>query len=249
MIKEKPVQILLKKENFEIPKMHKTYIIPDENENFDIADPTAVESRNEKNKPEEFKIELKDSVSVSSVEIANKFLKSKFEFSYRKTAEGLHVKVWNYFPDVPQTLTVNIYGNRLIPGKEKKTITARNNDDIQVNGEIIKNIEVGALASDDIAKTVLNSMAYYYRHFSNNLSVQTWADPRLILFDLIAFKSLRGYGFTQGIIDEIELEYNGSLSQKIKIRQTKKHNRDSRIFSHFVLSDRPLQNKKLLQFI
>lgn len=249
MIKEKPIQILLKKENFEIPKRPQTYIIPDENENFDTADPTAVESRNEKNKPEEFKIELKDSVSVSSVEIANKFLKSKFEFSYRKTAEGLHVKVWNYFPDVHQTLTVNIYGNRLIPGKEKKTITARNNDDIQVNGEIIKNIEVGALASDDIARIVLNSMAYYYRHFSNNLSVQAWADPRLILFDLIAFKSLRGHGFTQGIIDEIELEYNGSLSQKIKIRQTKKHNRDSRIFSHFVLSDRPLQNKKLLQFI
>lgn len=95
------------------------------------------------------------------------------------------------------------------------------------------------MASDEVAREVLSSMAYYYRHFSKNLSVQTWADPRLTLYDLIAFKSLRGYGFTQGIIEEIELEYKGYLTQKIKIKQTKKHNRDSRLFAGAVIKDRP----------
>ncbi len=249
MIKQKPAHSLLKKENFEVPKKPKDYIVPDINQTFNTANPKEVETRNEQNTPFEFKIELKDDISISSVEIANRFLKSKFEFSYRKTSEGIYVKAWNYFPESPQTVTVNIYGNRLIPGKEKKTITARNQDDIQLNGEIIKNIEVGALASDEVAREVLSSMAYYYRHFSKSFSVQTWADPRLVLYDLIAFKSLRGYGFTQGIIDEIELEYKGYLTQKIKIKQKNKHNRDSRIFKGAVIKDRPVQNKTCLEYV
>lgn len=160
------------------------------------------------------------------------------------TALGIHLKIWNYFPHHPQTVTVNIYGNRLVAGKEKKTITARNEDDIQRNGEIIKNIEVGPLASDTVALEVLKKMAHFYRHFSTDTSIQTWADPRLSLYDLVAFKSLRGYGFTQGVIDEIEMEYKGYLTQKIKLKQTKKHSRDSRLFLGMVFNDRPVISKR-----
>ncbi len=248
MIKAKPIQVLLKKENFDIPKMPKTYIVPSKTPAIIPSDIAAVEEHNAKNKPFQFKIELKDAVSISRVEVANRFIQSKFEFVYEQTAEGIIVKVWNYFPENAQTVTVNIYGSRLKPGSEKKTITARNEDDIQLNGEIIKNIEVGALASDDTAREVLASMSYYYHHFSKDLSVQIWSDPRLLLYDLIAFKSLRGYGFTQGIIDEMETEYKGFLTQKIKIKQTEKHNRDSRIFKGYILKDRPVIQKSFLEY-
>ncbi|MEL5717149.1 MAG: hypothetical protein P1P66_00235, partial [Treponema pedis] len=97
-------------------------------------------------------------------------------------------------------------------------------------------------------REVLASMSYYYHHFSKDLSVQIWSDPRLLLYDLIAFKSLRGYGFTQGIIDEMETEYKGFLTQKIKIKQTEKHNRDSRIFKGYILKDRPVIQKSFLEY-
>lgn len=248
MVKEKPDHILLKAEQLTAPKMPQEYQIPDKTEVFNQGDAAAVEARNALNKPMEYKIEMKDSVSISRVEIANLFLKSSFEFSYRMTAQGIHLKVWNYFPHHPQTVTVNIYGNRLVAGKEKKTITARNEDDIQRNGEIVKNIEVGPLASDTVALAVLKKMAYFYRHFSTDTSIQTWADPRLSLFDLVAFKSIRGYGFTQGVIDEIELEYKGFLIQKLKLKKTKKHTRDSRLFSGMTCNDRPVISKQATEY-
>ena len=244
MVKEKPEQILLKTEQIAVPKMPQEYQIPDKDEIFNQSDAAVVESRNALNKPLEYKIEMKDMVSISRVEVANLFLKSRFEFSYRMTAMGIQLKIWNYFPHHPQTVTVNIYGNRLIAGKEKKTITARNEEDIQRNGEIIKTIEVGSLASDAVAQGVLKKMAYFYHHFSTDTAIQTWADPRLALYDLVAFKSIRGYGFTQGVIDEIELEYKGALTQKLKIKQTKKHSRDSRLFLGMVLNDRPVISKQ-----
>lgn len=244
MVKEKPNHILLKTEQITVPKMPQEYQIPDKTEVFNQGDAAAVESRNALNKPLEYKIEMKDCVNIAHVEIANLFLKSQFEFSYRMTALGIHLKIWNYFPHHPQTVTVNIYGNRLVAGKEKKTITARNEDDIQRNGEIIKNIEVGPLASDAVALEVLKKMAHFYRHFSTDTSIQTWADPRLLLYDLVAFKSLRGYGFTQGVIDEIELEYKGYLIQKLKLKQTNKHTRDSRLFLGMVFNDRPVISKR-----
>lgn len=244
MVKEKPEQILLKTEQIAVPKMPQEYQIPDKDEIFNQSDAAVVESRNALNKPLEYKIEMKDMVSISRVEVANLFLKSRFEFSYRMTAMGIQLKIWNYFPHHPQTVTVNIYGNRLIAGKEKKTITARNEEDIQRNGEIIKTIEVGSLASDAVAQGVLKKMAYFYHHFSTDTAIQTWADPRLELYDLVAFKSIRGYGFTQGVIDEIELEYKGALTQKLKIKQTKKHSRDSRLFLGMVLNDRPVISKQ-----
>ena len=244
MVKEKPDHILLKAEQITVPKMPQDYQIPDKHEVFNQGDAAAVESHNALNKPLEYKIEMKDCVNIAHVEIANLFLKSQFEFSYRMTALGIHLKIWNYFPHHPQTVTVNIYGNRLVAGKEKKTITARNEDDIQRNGEIIKNIEVGPLASDTVALEVLKKMAHFYRHFSTDTSIQTWADPRLSLYDLVAFKSLRGYGFTQGVIDEIEMEYKGYLTQKLKLKQTKKHSRDSRLFLGMVFNDRPVISKR-----
>lgn len=248
MIRAKPIQTLLKKEEFTVPKMPRSYIAPPDDPSFIPNNFQNIENRNKKNKPYEFKIELKDAVKIKKVEIANKYIQRKFEFAYDKNAEGIFVKVWNYFPESPQTVTVNLYGNRLKPSSEKKTITVRNEDDIRRNGEIVKNIEVGALASDDVARDVLASMSYYYRHFSKELSVQTWADPRLLLYDLIAFKSLRGYGFTQGIIDELEIEYKGYLIQKLKIKQTRKHNRDSRVYGSFVLNDRPIIHNSCLEY-
>ena len=248
MVRSKPIQTLLKKEEFTVPKMPRSYIVPPYDPLFIANNFQSIENRNKKNKPYEFKIELKDAVKIKKVEIANKYLQRKFEFAYDKNAEGIFVKVWNYFPENAQTVTVNIYGNRLKPSSEKKTITARNEDDIRLNGEVVKTIEVGALASDDVARDVLASMSYYYRHFSKELSVQTWADPRLLLYDLIAFKSLRGYGFTQGIIDEIEIEYKGFIAQKLKIKQTRKHNRDSRVYGSFVLNDRPIIINSCLEY-
>ena len=248
MVKEKPEQSLLKAEHITVPKMPQDYQIPDKHEVFNQGDAAVVESRNALNKPLEYKIEMKDAVSIFRVEIANLFLKSQFEFAYRMTAQGIHLKIWNYFPHHPQTVTVNIYGNRLVAGKEKKTITARNEDDIQRNGEIIKNIEVGPLASDAVARTVLKKMAHFYRHFSTDTAIQTWADPRLSLYDLVAFKSIRGYGFTQGVIDEMEMEYKGYLTQKLKLKQTKKHSRDSRLFLGMVFNDRPVLPKKGIEY-
>ncbi|WP_244951116.1 hypothetical protein [Treponema phagedenis] len=244
MIREKPYNTILKTENFIVPKMPRTYIIPEKDPSLNSADAEAVESRNAHNKPEVFKIDLKDAASFDLIKIENIFKQTQFEFLYRITNEGIEVKAWNYFKENPQTLTVKIYGSRLTPSQFKKTITARNEDDIQVNGEIVKNIEVGALASDDIARDVLQSMSYYYRHFAKDFSVQAWSDPRLMLYDLIAFKSLRGYGFMQGIIDEMEYTYNGALAQKIKIKQTKKHTRDSRALKSFALKDRPVLAKR-----
>ena len=155
--------------------------------------------------------------------------------------------MWNYTA-VPQTLTCIIYGNRLIAGKEAKTISARNEADIQKNGEIIKNLSVGSLASDTVAKDILQSSAYFYRHFFSTGSFSLWADPRVELYDLIACKSLRGYGYTQGIVDELELEYKGALSQKIKTIKTKKHNRDARIFGAYVAADRPVLPEHFLGY-
>ena len=240
MIRAKPISILLKKEEFTVPKRPHSYVTPPLDPSLNQSDSIEVLNRNARNTPFEFKVGIKDAVNISRVEIANRFIQSKFEFTYEKTAEGITVKAWNYLPESPQTVTVNIYGNRLKAGSEKKTITARNAEDVQRNGEIVKNMEVGSLASDETARQVLNAMAYYYRTFSKDLSVQVWADPRITLYDLIAFKSLRGYGFVQGIIDELELEYAGFLTQKLKIKETKKHSRDSRLFGSAVLSDRPV---------
>ncbi len=248
MVMEKPHAALLKKEEFTVPKKPVSYIIPPKDSTLNILDKKAVEERNKKNKPAAFKVDISGGVKIRRVEIANKFVPQKFEFVYYQTAEGVEVKAWNYFGEAPQTVTVNIYGNRLIAGKEKKTITARNESDIQVNGEIEKTMEVGSLASDQMASDVLKSMAYYYRHFTTDVSIQTWADPRLFLYDLIAFKSLRGYGFYQGIIDEMDLEYNGAIVQKLKIKQTKKHGRDCRIFDSYVLDDRPVIAKSYTGF-
>ncbi|MEL3908304.1 MAG: hypothetical protein P1P64_04745 [Treponemataceae bacterium] len=84
--------------------------------------------------------------------------------------------------------------------------------------------------------------------FSKDFSTKIWSDPRLELYDLIAFKSLRGYGFTQGIIDEIEYKYKGYLTQKLKIKQTTKHNRDCRMWCGYVLDDRPVLAKTFLKY-
>ncbi|MGP1503973.1 MAG: hypothetical protein ACTTI0_09960 [Treponema sp.] len=222
MIRAKPISILLKKEEFTVPKRSHSYVAPPLDPSLNQSDSIEVLNRNARNTP--------------------------FEFTYEKTAEGITVKAWNYLPESPQTVTVNIYGNRLKAGSEKKTITARNAEDVQRNGEIVKNMEVGSLASDENARQVLNAMAYYYRTFSKDLSVQVWADPRITLYDLIAFKSLRGYGFVQGIIDELELEYAGFLTQKLKIKETKKHSRDSRLFGSAVLSDRPVIARTFLGY-
>ncbi|WP_428769288.1 hypothetical protein V1L52_10025 [Treponema sp. HNW] len=237
MVKQKPAEITLKTENIEVPARPKEYVVPSGEAPSPLY--TDILQHNFPNIPVECTVSIKDAVSISRVEIANKFIARTFEFAHRKTGEGIHIKVWNYTA-VPQTLTCIIYGNRLIAGKESKTITARNEADIQKNGEIIKNLSVGSLASDTIAKDILHSSAYFYRHFFSSESFSLWADPRLELYDLIACKSLRGYGYTQGIIEEMELEYKGSLRQKIKTIKTKKHNRDSRIFGAYVAADRPV---------
>ena len=245
MVKEKPAEITLKTENVQVPARPKEYIIPTGNPLSPLY--TDVLQHNYPNVPVECTVSIKDAVSISRVEIANKFIPRTFEFAYRKTGEGIHIKVWNYTA-VPQTLTCIIYGNRLIAGKEAKTISARNEADIQKNGEIIKNLSVGSLASDTVAKDILQSSTYFYRHFFSTGSFSLWADPRVELYDLIACKSLRGYGYTQGIVEELELEYKGALSQKIKTIKTKKHNRDARIFGAYVAADRPVLPEHFLGY-
>ncbi len=248
MIMGSPHAKLLKKEEFTVSPRAATYIIPPLDNQLNTMDMTAIETRNKLNKPEVFKVELRGGVKIRRVDVANRFVQRRFEFTYYQTAEGIEVRVWNYYNNSSQTVTVNIYGNRLIDGKNKKKITARNEEDIQKNGVIEKTIEAGSFASDDIARSVLKSMAYYYRHFTTSTSLQIWADPRLDLYDLVAFKSLRGYGFYQGIIDEMDIEYNGALTQKIKIKQTKKHSRDSRVLGGCVLGDRPVLSMLNINF-
>lgn len=197
-----------------------------------------MEARNAPNEGEKFSLEIDAGVSLERVEIANYLMKGLFEFYYRLEGSYITVKVWNYM-EVPQTLTVNLYGVRLKAGEKKTRISARDEESVRVNGEIVKNMSVEGVGDKESALRILHDALRHYRNFSSAVSVKLWSDPRLELYDYIACRKLRYAAYTQGIIDEITLDYNGALSQEVSLVRTKAHNRDCRMYGGFALGDRP----------
>ncbi|MEL5721352.1 MAG: hypothetical protein P1P59_09575 [Treponemataceae bacterium] len=199
-----------------------------------------IEARNAPNLPEVFTIETSGDIQVDKIEIGNYFIPGFFEFYFTRTEKGAEVKVWNY-GNVRQVLTVNVYGNRLKKSEQKITVQARNESNIRINGEVVKNVNVDGISSKESAMEILETSMNYYKYFIGELSMQTWSDPRIQLYDFLGFKKLRYPNYSQGIVDEITLEYAGYLTQKIKLQETEKHNRDCRVFEWNTVADRPLQ--------
>lgn len=199
-----------------------------------------IEARNAPNLPEVFTVETTGEIQVDKIEIGNYFIPGFFEFYFTNTEKGAEVKVWNY-GRVAQVLTVNVWGNRLKKSEQKITVQARNEENIRVNGEVIKNVNIDGISDKESAIEILRDSMNYYKYFIGDLSMQTWADPRIQLYDFLGFKKLRYPNYSQGIVDEITLEYAGYLTQKIKLQETEKHNRDCRVFDWNSVSDRPMQ--------
>lgn len=239
MIMQKPHRTLLKKQDIVIPKKPLNYTALANDPTLDEHISSNVIERNKKNKPFQTLVTTDTMAEIHAIEIANIYKQNFFEFTHEKTPQGYLIHCWNY-TEAEQTLTVKLYGLRLKPATEKKVITHRNEADIQVNGEIEKTITLTIVGSEKQALETLKDATYYYSHYINEGSVKPWADPRLELYDLIAFRSVRGYGYTQGIIDEIESTYKGYLEQNIKLKLTKKHTRDARISCGYISCDRPI---------
>jgi hypothetical protein len=197
------------------------------------------EERNIKNDPQIFEVKLDGKFAISSIVPGNKFMPGKFEYTIEKTGAGCIIRVWNYLM-YTQEFTVSLYGKRIIEGDDTHVITLRNEDAITQEGEIVKTITLNGVASDEIAQDLIRSTALFYDTFGTPFSIDTWADPRIGIGDLVANESLRGYGYTEGIIEEVSLTYKGGLSQKLKILETEKHNRDCRTAGGYVLGDRPV---------
>ncbi|QQO10098.1 hypothetical protein [Breznakiella homolactica] len=220
-------------ENFtqKIEKRPNDYVDPD----LSKEDPF---ERNKANKPQEFEVKLSGKYSISYI-IPGNLKKELFDFVITKTGTGCLVKVWNYSV-LEQEFAVSIYGKRIIESKDNRVILLKDDDAIALEGEITKSINLKGIASDEIANQLARSTARYYKTFKNSFSVDPWADPRFEINDLIALESPRGYGYTQGIIEEVNTTYKGFLEQKIKLLESNKHNRDCRLFGELVLNDRPV---------
>ncbi len=213
---------------------------PSEYVNQVSADTT--EERNARNAPQVFEIKLDGKFVISTIVPGNKFLDGRFEYTIEKTGTGCIVRVWNYLR-YTQEFEVKIYGRRIIESEDTRVITIRNEGAIMQEGEIVKTITLKGAASDETARNLTRSTAQFYETFRAPYSVDTWADPRVEIGDLVANESLRGYGYTEGIVEEISLTYKGSLSQKFKILEAEKHNRDCRVAGGYVLGDRPVMSR------
>lgn len=244
-VKEKPTDSIISTQDFRVESKAEVYK-PNTNTSppADYNSPAEIEVRNEPNAPEVFTMEVDGNVDIGRVEVANYFLPSQFEFYYTPTQKGIEVRAWNYL-ETPQTLTVNIYGTRLKKSENKTTLQARNEDSIRLNGEIIKNITVEGVSSKESAHEILKNAIKYYKEFSGELQAQTWADPRIQLYDYLAFRKLRYNEYQQGIVEEITSEYAGYLTQTLKLKETVKHNRDCRVCGSYILKDRPVQKGDL----
>lgn len=204
-------------------------------------DSAEIERRNAPNAPEIFSVETTGDIQIDRIEIGNYFVTGYFEFYMTRTEKGVEVKAWNY-AEAQQTLTVNIYGVRLKKSEQKITIQARNEENIKINGEIVKNISIDGVQDKKSATEILRTAMRYYKELSGSFTAEAWADPRIQLYDFLAFKKLRYPSYSQGIVDEITLEYAGYLTQTLSLKETNKHNRDCRVFAAFVADDRPVQN-------
>lgn len=242
-VKEKPTAAIIDSKDFIVYSHTDEYVKaaelaqPPQNKN-DIAE---IARRNIQNTPEIFSIETTGNIQVDRIEIGNYFIAGQFEFYFIKTKKGVEVRAWNYM-NIPQTLTVNIYGMRIKKSEQKITIQARNEKSIKINGEIVKNITVDGISDKESASEILKTAMKYYKDLNRSFSVETWCDPRVQLYDFLGFKNLRYQNYNQGIVDEITLEYARYLTQKIKLKETQKHNRDCRVFNGFVVNDRPVQD-------
>ncbi|MEL3908072.1 MAG: hypothetical protein P1P64_03525 [Treponemataceae bacterium] len=249
-VKEKPAPSLINSTDYIVYPHGDEYIKNDElllspqNTN----DINEIERRNMPNVAETFSVECTGDIDISNIEIGNYFQPGQFEYYFTKSPKGINVKVWNYM-DIPQTLTVNIYGVRLEKESRKTTLQARNEANIAINGEVVKNIHIDGVSDKESALEILNTAMRYYKEFIDDLSYELWADPRIELYDYIGVKKLRYPSYSQGIVDEIELEYQGYLKQKVKIKETRKHNRDCRVFAGFVLTDRPMQDDTQITYV
>lgn len=242
-VKEKPASTIIDTQDFPVYSHADEYIRGAElefqpNNQNDAAE---IERRNIPNKPEIFSVETTGDIQVERIEVGNYFLPGFFEFYMTRTEKGVTVKAWNY-GDIQQTLTINVYGVRLKKSEQKITIQARNEENIKINGEIVKNISVDGVSDKKSAEEILKTAMKYYKELNGALSDETWSDPRIQLYDFLGFKKLRYPNYSQGIVDEIGLEYAGYLTQKITLRETQKHNRDCRVFGGFVANDRPVQD-------
>lgn len=240
-VKEKPASSIIDSQDFTVYSHADEYVRSSElalspNDKNDAAE---IERRNMPNNPEVFSVETSGDVQIERIEVGNYFTKGVFEFYLTKTETGCTVRAWNYSA-VPQTLSINVYGCRLEKSEQKITISARDEKNIKINGEIVKNVSVEGVSDRDAAEEILQTSMNYYKEFTGAISVEAWSDPRVQLYDFLAFKKLRYPQYSQGIVDEITLEYNGALTQKINISETEKHNRDCRVFDWFVSSDRVL---------
>jgi hypothetical protein len=227
--------ILLESSNYTIEKKPARYRAPDP------AAPTP-EARNAGNEPQKFEIKLEGKYVISMILPGNKNIPGTFEFIITKTGTGCTVAVWNYLP-VSQEFAVNIYGKRIIESKNTTIILFKNEDDYSREGEVRKTVTLQGLASGEIAMIIARTTAAYYAAFGNSFSLEPWADPRMEIGDFIAYESLRGYGYTQGIIEEISLVCKGHLEQKVKLLETKKHNRDCRVYGGYICNDRPAMRR------
>lgn len=199
----------------------------------DVAD------RNAANKPYEFAVQLSDKIAISSIVPGNFQRPGLFEFTLEPTAFGCKCRVWNYL-NVEQDFQVLIYGRKLTNSETTKTMTLRDETGIRARGEITKPVSLSNMNDDAMARSVASGVQAYYRSFLGKTELEPWSDPRLEIGDLVAVESLRGYGFTPSMVDELTLEYTGTVIQKVTALQTQKHNRDCRMFGGHVLKDRPL---------
>jgi hypothetical protein len=206
------------------------------------------EERNRYNKPQEFEIALSGKFMIAALIPGNKNTPGVFEFAVTKTGAGCKVRVWNYTA-AAQEFTISIFGKRVIDSKNTRIIEIRNETDIVREGEIRKKINLSGVADDKIAGDMIRASALFYKTFKNNFSLEPWSDPRFELGDLIAHESQRGYGYTQGVIEEITIDYKGYIDQKLKMLESEKHNRDCRVFSGCVYADRPAMNHALEGYV
>jgi hypothetical protein len=233
--------VLLEKTGNTIPVKPDNYLLPDVT--ITGTDPDSIEARNANNIPYEFEIKLDGKITLSTILPGNRSAPGRFEYIIARTGTGCMVKVWNYL-NKAQDFSISLYGKRIIDGKNTKVLTLRDDASIAEHGEIIKSISLDGVASDAIAKSIIQSSARYYQTFSSGFQIIPWADPRIAFGDLIAYQSLRGYGYIEGIIEDMTVTYKGYLEQKVKLAESKKNNRDCRMFGSAIYRDRPYMNRE-----
>ena len=237
-VKEKPHSHIIESQNVTVQSHEGDYIRNEvlktkpKNKN----DINEIEERNAPNKPEVFSFETTGNVQVDRVEVGNYFVPGFFEYALERTPQGVKVKAWNYGA-VPQVLSVNIYGVKLEAQSQKIVIQERNESNIRMNGEIVKDITVDGIANAESATEILRTAMKYYSQFLQEKSITPWLDMRIQLYDFLAFRKLRYASYMQGIVDEITLEYQGYITQKLTIKETQKHNRDSRVLERHNAND------------